>query len=181
MRKNRKLIYLSLLSAIGIVLGLFESVIPLPIAIPGARLGLSNIVVLVCIISIGYKEGFFVSIFKTVILALVTGAVSSFFFSMGGAILSSLAMILSHKFLKKYLSLIGISEIGSFFHNLGQVLVASYIMKTTAILAYLPLLVILGIFTGFFVGLTSIYVVENTNISKERGWNGKNYFSIKFS
>ena len=169
MRKNRKLIYLSLLSAIGIVLGLFESVIPLPIAIPGARLGLSNIVVLVCIVSIGYKEGFFVSIFKTVILALVTGAVSSFFFSMGGAILSSVSMILVHKFLKKHLSLIGISEIGSFFHNLGQVLVASLIMKTTAIFAYLPILVILGIFTGFFVGLSAIYVVDNTNISKLRG------------
>ncbi|MDU1583688.1 MAG: Gx transporter family protein, partial [Peptoniphilus harei] len=62
MRNNRKLIYLSLLSALGIVLGLFESVIPLPVAIPGARLGLSNIVVLVTIVAIGYKEGFFVSI-----------------------------------------------------------------------------------------------------------------------
>lgn len=168
MRNNRKLIYLSLLSAMGIVLGLFESMIPLPVAIPGARLGLSNIVVLVSIVSIGYKEGFFVAIFKTILLGLVTGSISSLFFSMGGAILSSFSMILAHKFLKKYLSLIGISEIGSFFHNLGQVLVASFIMKTTAILAYLPILVILGIFTGFFVGLTSIYVVDNTNISKAR-------------
>ena len=169
MRNNRKLIYLSLLSAMGIVLGLFESMIPLPVAIPGARLGLSNIVVLVSIVSIGYKEGFFVAIFKTILLGLVTGSISSLFFSMGGAILSSFSMILAHKFLRKYLSLIGISEIGSFFHNLGQVLVASFIMKTTAILAYLPILVILGIFTGFFVGLTSIYVVDNTNISKVRG------------
>ncbi|MDU2110533.1 MAG: Gx transporter family protein [Peptoniphilus lacydonensis] len=166
MKKNRKLIYLSLLSAIGIVLGLFESVIPIPVAIPGARLGLSNIVVLVTIVAIGYKEGFFVSIFKTIILGIVTGAVSSFFFSIGGAILSSISMILVHKFLRKYLSLIGISEIGSFFHNLGQVLVACFIMKTTTILAYLPLLVILGIFTGYFVGLASIYIVDNTNILK---------------
>lgn len=169
MRNNRKLIYLSLLSAMGIVLGLFESMIPLPVAIPGARLGLSNMVVLVTIVSIGYKEGFIVSIFKTVLLALVTGAVSSFFFSFAGAILSTIAMVLSHKFLRKYLSLIGISEIGSFFHNLGQVLVASFIMKTTAIFAYLPILVILGIFTGFFVGLASIYITNNTNLTKFRG------------
>ncbi|MBU5669194.1 Gx transporter family protein [Peptoniphilus sp. MSJ-1] len=169
MRNNRKLIYLSLLSAMGIVLGLFESMIPLPVAIPGARLGLSNMVVLVTIVSIGYKEGFIVSIFKTVLLALVTGAVSSFFFSFAGAILSTIAMVLSHKFLRKYLSLIGISEIGSFFHNLGQVLVASFIMKTTAIFAYLPILVILGIFTGFFVGLASIYITNNTNLAKLRG------------
>lgn len=169
MKNNKKLIYLSLLSAIGIVVGLFESMIPLAVAIPGARLGLSNIVVLVTIVSIGYKEGFFVAIFKTILLGLVTGSISSLFFSMGGAILSSVSMILVHKFLKKHLSLIGISEIGSFFHNLGQVLVASLIMKTTAIFAYLPILVILGIFTGFFVGLSAIYVVDNTNISKLRG------------
>ena len=169
MKNNKKLIYLSLLSAIGIVVGLFESMIPLAVAIPGARLGLSNIVVLVTIVSIGYKEGFFVAIFKTILLGLVTGSISSLFFSMGGAILSSVSMILAHKFLKKHLSLIGISEIGSFFHNLGQVLVAPLIMKTTAIFAYLPILVILGIFTGFFVGLSAIYVVDNTNISKLRG------------
>jgi len=169
MKNNRKIIYLSLLSAIGIVLGLFESMIPLPVAIPGARLGLSNMVVLVTIVSIGYKEGFIVSIFKTVLLALVTGAVSSFFFSFAGALLSSLSMIFAHRFLRKYLSLIGISEIGSFFHNLGQVLVASFIMRTTEIFAYLPILVILGIFTGFFVGLSSIYITENTNIKNYRG------------
>lgn len=168
MKKNQKIIFLALLSALGIVLGLFESVIPLPVAIPGARLGLSNIVVLVTIVAIGYKEGFFISIFKTIILALVTGAVSSFFFSLGGAILSSVFMILSHKYLQKYLSLIGISEIGSFFHNLGQVMVASFIMQSTTIFAYLPILVILGIFTGFFVGLSSIYIVKNINIRNLR-------------
>lgn len=168
MKKNQKIIFLALLSALGTVLGLFESVIPLPVAIPGARLGLSNIVVLVTIVAIGYKEGFFIAIFKTIILALVTGAVSSFFFSLGGAILSSIFMILSHKYLSKYLSLIGISEIGSFFHNLGQVMVASFIMQSTTIFAYLPILVILGIFTGFFVGLSSIYIVKNINVRNLR-------------
>ncbi|MGI5949342.1 Gx transporter family protein [Peptoniphilus sp.] len=168
MSKNQKIIFLALLSALGIVVGLFESVIPLPVAIPGARLGLSNIVVLVAIVAIGYKEGFFIAIFKTVLLTLVTGAVSSFFFSLGGAILSSIFMILAHKYLSKYLTLIGISEIGSFFHNLGQVLVASFIMQSKAIMAYLPVLVILGIFTGFFVGLSSIYIVKNINVRNLR-------------
>lgn len=77
---NRKLIFLSLLTSFGIILGLFESQIPLPIAIPGARLGLSNIVVLVTIISIGYKEGLIVALLKTVILVLVSGQVTAFLF-----------------------------------------------------------------------------------------------------
>lgn len=164
MNRTRKLIFLSLLSALGIVLGLFESIIPLPIAVPGARLGLSNMVVLVTILSIGYRECLVVSVFKTVILVLVTGNVSSFFFSFGGAFLSAIAMILAHKFLSNYLSPIGISEIGSYFHNVGQVLVASYIIKTTSIFAYLPFLIILGIFTGYFVGISSVFISKTLKI-----------------
>lgn len=166
MKKNQKIIYLSLLSAMGIILGLFESAIPLPVAFPGARLGLSNMVVLITISVIGYKEGFVVSIFKTILLALVTGGISSFFFSIGGAVFSSISMIIAHKFLIRHLSLIGISEIGSFFHNLGQITVASLIMQSTTIFVYFPVLVLLGIFTGFFVGLSSIFIVDNINIKE---------------
>lgn len=146
-------------------MGLFESLIPLPVAFPGARLGLSNIVVLVSIVVFGYKEGLIVAIFKSIILMLVTGAVSSFIFSFTGAILSSISMILAHKYLSKYLSLIGISEIGSFFHNFGQVLVASIIVENKMIFSYLPFLLILGLFTGYFIGLSSNYIVKNLEVN----------------
>lgn len=166
MKKNKKIIFLALLTAMGLVLGLFESVIPLPVPMPGAKLGLSNMVVLITIVSFGAREGFIVAILKTIILTLVTGAVSSFFFSLGGALLSSISMIISFYFLTRWISLIGVSEIGSFFHNLGQVLVASFVLQSHAILAYLPLLVILGIFTGYFVGLTSIFITDHLNKTK---------------
>ncbi|WP_071026704.1 Gx transporter family protein [Peptoniphilus raoultii] len=159
--KTRKIIFLSLLTALGLVLGFFESFMPLPLAIPGARLGLSNIVVLVTIVSFGYREGFALALLKTILLTFVTGSVSAFFYSFAGALLSSIAMVLAHRFLKKYLSLIGISEIGSFFHNLGQVLMASFMLKSMTIISYLPLLVILGIFTGYFVGLAGTYITRH--------------------
>lgn len=146
-------------------MGLFESLIPLPVAFPGARLGLSNIVVLVSIVIFGYREGLIVALFKTVILMVVTGSVSSFMFSFTGALLSSLSMIFAHKYLSKYLSLIGISEIGSFFHNFGQVLVASLILENKMIFSYLPFLLILGLFTGYFVGLSCNYIVKNLKIN----------------
>ena len=165
MNKTKKMIFLAILVAIGLVMGLFESMIPLPVAFPGARLGLSNIVVLVSIVVFGYKEGLIVALFKTLILVVVTGSVSSFFFSFTGALLSSISMILAHKYLRKYLSLIGISEIGSFFHNFGQVLVASLMLQNKMIFSYLPILLLLGIFTGFFVGLSSIYIVKNLKVN----------------
>lgn len=90
------------------------------------------------------------------LLMLVTGNVTSFFYSGSGALLSSLAMILSLKTIKSA-SLIGISFIGSFFHNLGQIATAIVMVHNMGLLTYLPLLLILGLFTGYFVGLTAIY------------------------
>ncbi|RVU54969.1 Gx transporter family protein [Anaerosphaera multitolerans] len=159
--KTKKMIYLSLLTSVGIVLGLFESIIPVPVPIPGAKLGLSNIVVLVTIITFGYREGLVVSVLKSIILVLVTGSFSAFIFSFIGAVLSSISMILADKYLNKYLSLIGVSLIGAFFHNFGQVLVASFILNNIMIFSYLPVLLILGLFTGYFVGITSEMVVTN--------------------
>ena len=161
MNKTKKLIFLSMLVALALVISLFEQMIPLPVAIPGAKLGLSNIVILVTLIVFGYKEGLAVAVLKSLLLVLVTGSVSSFIFSFAGAVLSTVSMILADKYLSRYLSLIGISLIGSFFHNLGQVLTASAVLQSFKIFAYLPFLIILGIFTGYFVGLSSIFIVKN--------------------
>lgn len=159
--KTRKFVLLSLLTALGLAVGFFESFIPLPVMIPGARLGLANIVVLVTIVSFGYKEGLIVAMLKSVLLVLVTGSVSSFIFSFTGTLLSSLGMILAHKFLSKQLSLIGISEIGSFLHNLGQVFAAMFVLKNPMIISYFPFLAGLGLFTGYFVGISANFISNN--------------------
>ncbi len=152
----RKQIFLGLMVAIAVAIGFIETMVPLPVPLPGARLGLSNVVILTTIVVFGPKEGFVVAILKSVLLMLVTGNVTSFFYSCSGALLSSLAMILSLKTIKSA-SLIGISFIGSFFHNLGQVATAIVMVHNMGLLTYLPLLLILGLFTGYFVGLTAIY------------------------
>lgn len=135
--------------------------IPLPIMIPGARLGLSNMVVLVTLVVFGLKEGIIVSLLKSVVLMLVTGSVSSFIYSISGALLSSLAMSISYKYFSKTFSLIGISIIGALFHNFGQITVASLMMNNMRIYTYLPFLMLTSLFTGYFVGISSIYIVKN--------------------
>lgn len=152
----RKQIFLGLMVAIAVAIGFIETMVPLPVPLPGARLGLSNVVVLTTIVVFGSKEGFTVAILKSVLLMLVTGNVTSFFYSGTGALLSSLAMIISLRTIKSA-SLIGISFIGSFFHNLGQIATAIVMVHNMGLLTYLPLLLILGLFTGYFVGLTAIY------------------------
>lgn len=155
------MIFLSLLVAVGLGLSILESSIPLPIAIPGARLGLSNMVVLVTLIIFGFKEALIVSSLKSIVLMLLTGSISSFLYSFPGAILSSITMYIVYKYFSQYFSLIGVSIFGALSHNFAQVSVASFILNNLRIYTYLPFLMLASIFTGYFVGLSSTYVSKN--------------------
>lgn len=160
MSNLRKTVFLSLLVSIGVAIGYIETLIPMPIAAPGARLGLSNIVILTTLSVFGYREGLTVAVLKSLLLMLVMGNVTSFFYSVTGGIFSCLAMILALKVIYPRISYIGVSEIGSAFHNLGQVTVAGFMVGNWRIITYLPVLLLLGIFTGYFVGLSSNFVVK---------------------
>lgn len=161
MKKSNKMIFISLLVAVGLALGVLESAIPLPIAMPGARLGLSNMVVLITIIVFGFKDGIKVSMLKSVVLMLVTGSVSSFIYSFSGAVLSTIAMYVTYRYLSKFFSLIGVSIMGALAHNFAQVSVASLILFNLRIYTYLPFLMLMSLFTGYFVGLASKMIIKN--------------------
>ncbi|HLS53280.1 MAG TPA: Gx transporter family protein, partial [Tissierellaceae bacterium] len=132
-----------------------------PITIPGAKLGLSNIVVLVTLVIFGFKEGIVVSILKSSVLMLVTGSVSSFIYSISGAIFSCIIMFIAYRFLSKIFSLIGVSILGALSHNTAQITVASLMMNNLRIFTYLPFLMLTSLFTGYFVGLASRYITRN--------------------
>lgn len=163
MKNNRLKVYinLALLLALSLAVSLIESAIPMPVPIPGARLGFSNIIILVSICLYDYKKALCVSVLKSFLLVLITGSVMSFFYSFVGAIFSTTAMYFSLKKVNDDFSLIGVSEIGAFFHNLGQILVAIFFMQNIKMFYYFPVLVFIGIFTGFFVGLSSNFIVEH--------------------
>lgn len=157
----KKNIFLSILVSIGLALSVLESSIPLPIAIPGARLGLSNMVILITLVVFGFKEGLIVSGLKSIVLMLVTGSISSFIYSFSGAIVSCVLMYLVYNYFSKIFSLIGVSIFGALFHNFAQVTVASIMLSNSRIYTYLPFLMLTSIFTGYFVGLSSTYIIKN--------------------
>ena len=173
----RKWLFLSLLTSIALVLTLVETSLPIPVAVPGARLGLSNIVILSVVVVFGMKEGLVIGLLKSLLLVLLTGSVTSFFYSFFGALASTIAMFYAYQYIKS-LSLIGVSFIGAFFHNLAQVLVASFILSNLRIFIYLPMLLLLSVVTGYFVGLASIYLTKHLRRvwkdSNSRGGYGRN-------
>jgi heptaprenyl diphosphate synthase len=165
MKKLNKMLFLSVLVSVGLALSVLESAIPLPIAFPGARLGLSNMVVLITLVVFGFKDGITVAMLKSIVLMLVTGSVSSFIYSFSGAVLSCIAMYFGYRYFSNIFSLIGVSILGALSHNFAQVTVATIIMNNLKIYTYLPFLMLVSIFSGYFVGLASTYIIRNLTVS----------------
>lgn len=155
MNKNRKMVFIALLIAQAIVLNIVERLIPVPFITPGAKLGLANIITVVGIYMLTFKDVLSIVLIRVTMAALLVGNLSGFFYSLSGGILSMLAMYLVYKIGRDKVSIIGISVLGSVFHNIGQVLIATFVVNNLGITAYLPVLLIAGIGTGIFVGITS--------------------------
>ncbi|MTI48518.1 Gx transporter family protein [Sporosalibacterium faouarense] len=168
MSRIKKLVFLSLLVSVGLALSIIESTMPVPFLAPGAKLGLSNMVVLTTLVIFGFKEAFAVAVIRSLTFALATGGFSGLFYSLAGAILSVIVMGIVFKFFKNFFSLIGVSIFGAMAHNIAQIGVASIIMENIKIFSYLPIMSLVSLFTGYFVGLSSIMITRTfeKNFSK---------------
>jgi|SRR5574344_1946479 len=120
--------------------------------LPGAHLGLANCITIIVLYLYGPKKAFLFLTARIILVGLLfTGLLTpGFLIGLGGALFSFLIMALGSSL--AVLSPVGIGLLGAFFHNVGQILVAMILMHTTALLSYLPVLILLGIPTGFFTG-----------------------------
>lgn len=140
---------------IALMLNYFERFIPIAITIPGVKLGLSNVVSLVALSLFGFYEVLVLVILRTLLSATFYGSISAMMFSMAGGIFSLVAMWSLYRYRGKWISTIGISVAGAVFHNIGQVSVAVLILKSAAIYAYLPMLLVSAIITGVLIGVVA--------------------------
>ncbi|MBR4720193.1 MAG: Gx transporter family protein [Clostridia bacterium] len=148
--KAARITYIAILSALAVVFGYIESLFPLPVAIPGVKLGISNIVILFALLKMNKSDAFFILIVKVLVCSLLFSGINSFFYSFSGGIISFFAMILA---LKLGLSIIGTSMAGGIFHNLGQILAASVMLGSFSAFYYFPVLVLSGLIVGGITGL----------------------------
>jgi len=159
MKKTRRLVLLALLISQALVLHYIEGFFP--VLAPGAKLGLANIFTLVTLILFGFRDAMAVVIIRSIMGPLLGGSPTAVLYSLAGGTLSGLVMGILYTYLRKYFSLIGISTAGAVFHNIGQLIVASWFYGTIGIFfTYLPLLMIAAAITGYFIGLASKYMVR---------------------
>ena len=148
----RELTQMSILLAGAIALRLIENTLSYLMPLPGAHLGLANCITIIVLYLYGPNKAFLFLTARIILVGLLfTGLLTpGFLIGLGGALLSFLVMALGSGL--TVLSPVGIGLLGAFFHNVGQITVAIVLMHTTALLSYLPVLILLGIPTGFFTG-----------------------------
>ena len=157
--KTRKLTTMALLTAIALTIFLLEAQIPLPVAIPGMKLGLSNIITVYAVFAIGAKEGAAVLFARIFLGAIFSGNFGTIFYSAAGGALAILTTIGLKLVLKENQHWVA-GVLGAIAHVLGQMAVAVWATGTPSVLLYLPVLVVCSVFTGLFTGLTTQLILK---------------------
>ena len=157
--KNHKTALLGLFSAIAIIFGYIELLIPL--GIPGVKPGLANLAVLFILMRYSWKEAAFVSAVRILVIGFLFTNAFSILYSLAGAALSLLVMSILKK--NPRFSTFGVSMAGGVSHNVGQLLVAMAVVESTALIYYTPILLISGVLTGLLVGWLTTEVLKRVH------------------
>ncbi len=159
----KRLTLCALYTTIALTIFVLEAQIPAFLPVPGFKLGLSNIVTLLALATLGWKEAAAILLLRIVLGNLATGQVMAIFYALGGGLLSFLCMSLSlHLLTPQQLWVAGV--LGGLAHNLGQMLIAVAITQTPALFVYLPVLLLCGIVTGALTGICA-QLLKNRRIS----------------
>ena len=150
---------LALLTAIALTIFLAEAQLPAPVPIQGVKLGLANIVTVCAVFSLGPGDALLILSARVVLGAVFSGQPSTLLYSGAGGLLAWLSMAALRPFLTRR-SLWLCSPVAAIFHNLGQLLAATWVMRTWVVMAYLPYLVLSGVLTGLFTGLCSQFLLD---------------------
>lgn len=161
--KIKSIALFGMMVALAFTFSYLESLIPFDFAIPGVKLGLANLVVVVALYTMKPSEALCIVIIRIFLAGLTFGNAYSLAYSLCGGLLSYAVMLL---FKKTKLSIIGVSMLGGIFHNIGQIIVAAIVLGTARIAYYLPVLLVSGVATGLAIGVVSKLITDRVKIIK---------------
>lgn len=156
--RSKKVAFLGLCITLSMILSFVESQIPALVAIPGIKVGLPNLVIVFLLYRSGWKETVTVSLIRILLISILFGNLQILSFSLAGAILSLISMILLKK--SNWFSCITVSIVGGIFHNVGQIIAACLWTQTAEIAFYLPVLLISGTVAGALIGIIGGMLVK---------------------
>lgn len=166
-----KTAYMGLFAAAAIIFGYIETLFPVFVTIPGVKLGIANLVTVLVLYFYSWREAAAISAVRIFVIGFLFGNLFSIAYSLAGAVLSLSGMAA----LKRVggFSMTGVSVLGGVAHNVGQLVVAMFIVENFSLLYYLPILLVSGVLTGFLIGIVSGQVYIRVLPLLEKGQNGK--------
>ena len=151
--KTKRLALMGFLTALGLIIGYIEFLIPIPLGIPGVKPGFANIVIVWALYSLGPWEALMINGMRIFLSGFLFGNFSMILYSLAGAAVSFLCMCLAKK--SGVFSMTGVSMIGGVMHNMGQLLVAMAVLETVSLVYYGPVLLAAGVITGLLIGIVT--------------------------
>lgn len=165
---TKKLVFLAILTSLSVVLGIVDSQLSVFFAvIPGAKIGLANITIILAILYFSFSDSFTMAFLKSLLIGFILGAVSTFIIGFSGTLFSFLGMFTVLKLSRNTFSMVGVSVIGGVLHALGQIIAVTLFYSSLATLLFVPQLVVISVFTGVGTGMianTIIRYIENAQI-----------------
>ena len=145
--------YFGVFTALALIFSYVETFIPVNLGIPGVKLGLANLIIVVVLYKMRLSEAYLLSVVRILLAGFIFGNYFSIIYSLAGGLLSLTVMAL----LKKWggFSLQGISIAGGVFHNIGQLIVAAVVVETFSVTYYFPVLLVAGLLTGLVIGIVA--------------------------
>lgn len=154
----RKVALYGILIALAMVMSFVESLVPVPIPVPGVKLGLANLVTVTGLYLVGIRGTIAVTLIRVVLVGLSFGNPYSMIYGLSGSFLSLLVMSLAKKY--NWFSQVGISVLGGIAHNIGQITFAAVIVRTAGLYYYLPALLAAGCIAGTLIGILGGILTE---------------------
>lgn len=158
--KNRAA-YFGVFTALALIFSYVETLIPVNFGIPGAKLGLANLVIVIVLYKTGFKEALLLSVTRVVLAGFLFGNLFGILYGLAGAVLSLAAMECLK--LRSSFSVVGVSIAGGVSHNIGQLIVAMIVVETYQVGYYLPVLLVAGVVTGTLIGIVCREVLRHIN------------------
>lgn len=155
---RNKAAYFGVFTALALIFGYVEMLIPIHFGVPGIKLGLANLMIVIMLYKSGPKDALLLSVVRIVLSGFLFGNLFAILYSLAGGILSLAVMAVLKR--RGTFSVMGVSIAGGVFHNIGQLAVAMAVVETYRVGYYLPVLLIAGMVTGMLIGIVSNEVLK---------------------
>ena len=169
---TRRITQLGFFLALALILAYVESLIPFSFGIPGIKIGLPNLVVVLLLYGgdavqadtvrtntgkRNVRDALTVNILRIILSGFLFSNLYTILYSLAGAAFSFTAMLIGRRM--RCFSVIGVSVLGGVFHNIGQILVAMFVVETVYVGYYVPILIAVGTVTGAVLGIAAMELI----------------------